>query len=84
MIRCRTNSLITGACMYKLIAKCSCCGREEEYEMDEREYVTFQSYQVYGRKLGYLQDLFPNVPAWIRSGAIDQFSGGFCICPDCY
>ncbi len=69
--------------MYKLIAKCSCCGKEDVYEMNEEEYKTFQNYQVYGRQMGYIQDIFPNVPAWIRSGAIDQYSGGFCICPDC-
>lgn len=51
--------------------------------MDDEEYVTFQRYKVYGRQLGYIQDLFPKVPAWIRSGAIDQYSDGFCICPVC-
>ena len=69
--------------MYMLIAKCSCCGKEGVYEMNEEEYKTFQRYQVYGRQMGYIQEIFPNVPAWIRSGAIDQYSGGFCICPDC-
>ncbi len=66
-----------------LIAKCTFCGKEGLYEMNEEEYRTFQRYQVYGRKLGFIQELFPNVPAWIRSGAIDQYSGGFCICPEC-
>ncbi len=70
--------------MYKLIAICSCCGKAGVYEMNEEEYMTFLQYQIYGHQLGYIQDVFPNVPAWIRSGAIDQFSGGFCICPDCY
>ena len=69
--------------MAKLIAKCSCCGREEIYEMNEEESAVFERYQVYGRQMGYIQDLFPNVPAWIRSGAIDKYSDGFCICPDC-
>ena len=69
--------------MYKLITKCSCCGRKGIYEMNEEEYKTLQQYQIYGRQMGYIQELFPNVPAWIRSGAIDQYSGGFCICPDC-
>ena len=70
--------------MCTLNAKCSICGGEGNYELSEEEYSTLQLYQVYGRNLGKLQDLFPNIPAWIRSGAIDQFSGGFCICPDCY
>ena len=51
--------------------------------MDEKETKNYELYQIFGRYLGYIQDLFPNVPAWIRSGAIDQYSGGFCICPDC-
>ena len=69
--------------MYIIKAKCSYCGREEEYQLDKKEYYTLLRYQCYGRQLGYIQDLFPNIPAWIRSGAIDQFSGGFCICPYC-
>lgn len=69
--------------MYKITAKCSCCGREEDYFLDEEEFETLLDYQMYGRELGFIQDLFPNVPSWIRSGAIDLFSGGFCICPNC-
>jgi len=69
--------------MYKLTVRCSCCDKEGTYEMNEEEYVTLQRYQLHGRQLGYIQDLFPKVPAWIRSGAIDQYSGGFCICPEC-
>ncbi len=69
--------------MNVLLAKCSYCGKEEKYEMNENEYATLQRYRCYGRKMGYIQDLFPNIPPWIRSGAIDLYSGGFCICPDC-
>ena len=70
--------------MNTITAKCSCCGKEEKYTLSNKEYSAFLKYQCYGRQLGYIQDIFPNVPAWIRSGAIDQYSGGFCICPDCY
>lgn len=66
-----------------ITATCSCCGRSEDYEMTGNEAVNLAAYQIAGRALGRLQDLFPNVPAWIRSGAIDEYSGGFCICPDC-
>ncbi len=66
-----------------LVAKCACCGREGCYEMNDKEYATFLEYQHRGRELGYIQELFPKVPAWIRSGAIDKYSEGFCICPDC-
>lgn len=68
---------------YKITATCSYCGEETEYEMSKEEHEMLKKYWCYGRQLGYLQDLFPKVPAWIRSGAIDQYSGGFCICPKC-
>lgn len=64
-------------------AECSCCGKIGTYEMNQEEEKIFFGYQVFGRDMGILQDLFPEIPAWIRSGAIDQYSGGFCICPDC-
>jgi len=69
--------------MHTITAPCSCCGKAGNYQMTDREYDTLLLYQHYGRQMGYLQDLFPDVPAWIRSGAIDQACGGFCICPDC-
>ena len=67
----------------KIIAKCSLCGYEEEYELSEKEEEMLYLYQIFGRDLGYLQDLFPDVHNWIRSGEIDQYSDGFCICPKC-
>ena len=70
--------------MYTIEAQCSCCGKKEEYHLDKKEYYTLLLYQVYGRQLCYIQELFPKIPAWIRSGAIDQFNGGLCICPDCF
>lgn len=67
----------------KIIAKCSCCGYEEKYELSKEERDTLRKYILLGRQLGKLQDLFPNIPAWIRSGAIDKSCNGFCICPKC-
>lgn len=67
----------------KIKATCACCGRSEEYELSTAEEYNLEAYQKFGRGLGTLQDLFPTVPAWIRSGAIDKFSGGFCVCPEC-
>lgn len=67
----------------RIKAKCSCCGYEEEYELSQEESYTLRGYECYGRKLGKIQDLFPQIPAWIRSGAIDKYSNGFCICPHC-
>lgn len=64
-------------------ATCSICGKTEEFPITEEEQDTLCDYAFLGRSMGYLQDLFPRIPAWIRSGAIDQFSGGFCICPKC-
>ena len=69
--------------METITAKCSCCGYEEKYDLSEEESITLIKYRLFGRQLGYIQDLFPNVPAWIRSGAIDKYSDGFCICPRC-
>ena len=66
-----------------IYAQCSICGYGESYKLDEEEMHNLVMYYSKGRQAGYLQDLFPKVPAWIRSGAIDQYSGGFCICPKC-
>ena len=67
---------------YLITAKCSCCGREEEYLMSDEEYKNLERYCELGRKAGRLQDLFPKMPAWIRA-SICKESGGFCICPEC-
>ena len=69
--------------MKTLTATCSICGRKEKYYLSEKEYHVLQKYRIYGRQLGMPQDLFPKIPAWIRSGAIDKYSNGFCICPKC-
>lgn len=66
-----------------IIAKCSCCGQKKEYELTDLEEFNLEGYLIFGRDYGRLQDLFPNIPAWIRSGAIDKTSGGFCVCPEC-
>lgn len=66
-----------------LTAVCSCCGHTEQFELNEKETETFYEYSLRGRQMGMLQDLFPRVPAWIRSCCIDQYSNGFCICPEC-
>ena len=65
-----------------LIPICSVCGRKEEFELTEDETKVLKKYISYGRQMGTLQELFPRVPAWIRAGAIDQYSR-FCMCPDC-
>lgn len=64
--------------MHTITAICSCCGKAGSYEMTDKEYDTLLLYQWYGRQMGFLQDLFPDVPAWIRSGAIHQYRDGFC------
>lgn len=69
--------------LWILYPKCSCCGREGEYRCDETESETLDRYICLGRQMGALQDLFPKVPSWIRSGSIDKYSDGFCICPEC-
>lgn len=69
--------------MIVLTAECSLCGTEGEYELNNEEEKIYTEYQWRGREMGLLQNLFPDVPAWIRSGSIDKYSGGFCICPKC-
>lgn len=64
-------------------ATCSCCGRTETRNLTEVEEYNLLGYRKYGRQFGMLQNLFPDIPAWIRSGAIDMTSGGFCICQEC-
>ncbi len=65
----------------EISCNCSFCGKSGSYRLNEKETENLISYKQTGT--GFLQDLFPNVPAWIRSGAIDNRSSGFCICPDC-
>ena len=67
----------------KITATCSVCGYKESYSLNKNEAETLKKYRIYGRQMGFIQDLFPDVPPWIRSGAIDQYSDGFCICPKC-
>ena len=62
---------------------CSCCERTYVFKMSKEETERLIKYESYGRSMGYLQDLFSGIPGWIRSGAIDQNSDGFCLCPDC-
>ena len=70
-----------------ITATCACCGKTEDYQMDEKETETYFQYMRKdlsgARQMGCMQDLFPKVPAWIRAGAIDKCSDGFCICPEC-
>jgi len=69
--------------MKSITATCSCCGMSETYNLSELEEYNLAGYQIFGRNFGLLQNLFPNVPAWIRACAIDQTGDGFCICPKC-
>ena len=67
----------------KLTVTCSICKKVGTYETSKEENVNLKKYWSYGNKARYLQELFPNIPAWIRSGMIDTRSNGFCICPEC-
>ncbi len=66
-----------------IVATCSCCGHLGAYQMSDEEAQKYVMYSFLGRDMGFIQDIFPNIPAWIRSGCIDQYSNGFCICPAC-
>lgn len=62
-----------------ITAKCNLCGNEECFELTSEETEKLLDYWIEPR-IGYVQDLFPRVPAWIRSGGIQR---EFCICPKC-
>ena len=66
-----------------ITAKCSCCGYEETYSLDKEERRALAEYRIAGRAMGMIQNVFPKIPAWIRSGAIEPYANGFCICPKC-
>lgn len=66
-----------------LHAYCNYCDREKLFKLTEEETATYFEYLVKGREMGPIQCVFPRVPAWIRSGAIDRYADGFCICPTC-
>lgn len=63
--------------------ECSLCGTEYAFMLTKTDTAKLRRYDYEGRSMGYLQDIFPKVPAWVRSGAIDKYSNGFCICPNC-
>ena len=66
-----------------LECSCSICGRTALCILDETEKENLKLRIEKNRDAGFLQDLFPNIPNWIRSGAIDEYSNGFCICEKC-
>jgi len=61
--------------MRKIKAICSCCGYAEIYPLTNAEADKLDHH----RELGMIQDILPEVPAWIRSYA----TCGFGICPVC-
>lgn len=66
-----------------LTCACSKCGKQTVYEMSEDETKKYMEYQIKGRAMGSLRDIFPNIPTWILSGAIEPLANGRCICPSC-
>lgn len=70
-----------------LQAQCSCCRQWGMYVMsleEEKSYDEWLEAKIYGKPHKLLQEAFPKVPAWIRSGSIDYTrTNGFCICPRC-
>ena len=63
--------------------ECSICGTEYAYMLTKADANKLRRYDYKGRAMGYIQDIFPKVPGWVRSGAIDKYSNGFCICQNC-
>lgn len=44
-------------------ATCSLCGREETFELTNEESKRLIEYRNRGREMGFIQNLFPRVPA---------------------
>lgn len=61
-----------------LECNCSICGKNGVYVLDNKEEESFTEYIVGNM---YLDEALPKVPNWIRAGAADMRSNGFCICP---
>ena len=68
---------------HALEATCSYCGEIGVYIMDDEEKEKKIEYYFKGRSMGMIQNIFPKIPAWIRSGCIDKYSNGLCVCPKC-
>lgn len=71
-----------------LVVACSYCNKYYAFLMNPqerklREEYCFEKSINEARQMGFIQDLFPRVPAFIRSGAIDRYANGFCVCPKC-
>ena len=67
------------------VAKCNCskCNEEGKYTLNADEVKNYMNYITKGPAAGTMEELFPNIPAWIRTGAINKFTDGKCLCPKC-
>lgn len=65
------------------VCRCSVCGREGTHKMSDAECRTYMAYKLKGHAMGHIGDLFPDIPLWIASGAIDPVSDGTAVCPEC-
>lgn len=66
-----------------LLCECVKCGKKAVYKMSEEETKTCMEYQIKGRSMGALKDLFPDIPAWILTGSLDPNTINQYICPSC-
>ncbi len=53
------------------------------YTLSGEEEKNLEQYEKIGRSAGRLDQLFPEMPAWIRYGCLEPLSGGRTWCPDC-
>ena len=66
-----------------LTCNCSICNKQGIHKLTPDETKLYMEYQVKGRQMGSLKDIFPNIPIWILSGSVEPLADGFCICPEC-
>jgi len=73
----------------ELHAQCACCGNVGAYPLTQEALDKVFDYldqmPAFGQvhPMGYVQDVFPDVPSWIRAACLSKGTDGFCICPKC-
>lgn len=66
-----------------LTCTCASCKKQGRHVMTPDEKRTYDMYLRIGRVAGRLDQLFPNIPGWIRYACLEPTYGGKTYCPKC-
>ena len=66
-----------------LICECSSCGELIRYPMKEKDMREYLDRKTNNRPMRPLSSVFPDIPQWILTGAMDPMAGDKTICPEC-